>query len=234
MRLHIVLCYLFYVKLTLSKITSLKKYLKACYKCARKLFIRFWPRLDVEARSILQRLEDTNKPGIKRIITLCVPRHGNRGDIAIALAQRKLFTENCPDFTLIELPGDLVRDYPGRIIRHLNANDILLTNGGGYFGSFWRHDELEALYILRHFPNNRVIIMPQTICYFNSKQGRRELSHDRKAFSVFTDLHVFVRDRNSYDLINSNNLYPYAKSVELVPDMVCSMDGKDCIAPPPQ
>ena len=205
---------------------------RAAKKAAKKVIRTLRPRLDDETKGILSRLADTNNSQHKRIIPLCVPRHGNRGDIAIALAQRKLFTQDCPDYTLIELPGDLCRDYPGRIIRHINKSDILLTNGGGYFGSFWRNDELEALHILRHFPNNRVIIMPQTIYYFNNEQGRRELAQDREAFSAFRNLHVFVRDRNSYDLIRSNNFYPNAKSVDLVPDMVCSMDCRESVAPP--
>ena len=194
-----------------------------CFRLARNI-LRPLNGLDDEAVNIIHRLKETNTRQHKRIITLCVPRHGNRGDIAIALAQRKLFTENLPDYTLIELPGDICRTKPDIIIKNLNSRDILLTNGGGYFGSFWRHDELEALYILKHFPNNKIIIMPQTIYYSDNEQGRSELADDKESFAVFTNLHVFVRDRNSYDMIHRENLFPNAKSVNHVPDMVCSMD----------
>lgn len=100
---------------------------------AKRVIRRVVPKLDDELREILARLHDTNKPGVNRIITLCVPRHGNRGDIAISLAQRKLFTEKCPGHVLIELPGDMCANYPGLIIKNLNEHDILITNGGGYF-----------------------------------------------------------------------------------------------------
>lgn len=66
--------------------------------------------------------------------------------------------------------------------------------------------------------------MPQTWYYSDDKKGRKELASDRKAFSRFTDLHVFARDRNSFSLIHRENIYPNAKSVNHVPDMVLSMD----------
>ena len=115
-------------------------------------------------------------------------------------------------------------NYPHLIIKNLNERDILTTNGGGYFGSLWRNEEIAELKILRHFPANRIIIMPQTWYYFDNQQGRKELAYDKRAFSRFTNLHVFARDRNSYDLIQRENLYPNAKSIHHVPDMVLSMD----------
>ncbi|MBQ7544813.1 MAG: polysaccharide pyruvyl transferase family protein [Synergistaceae bacterium] len=202
----------------------LKEALRNCYKPLKRAVRRLHPKLDDECRSIISTLKDTNKPGISRIITLNVPRYGNRGDIAIALAERRLFNEHCRDRLLIELPFDLCDDYPHLIIPHINSRDILMTVGGGWYGSFWRNAEMTALNILRHFPNNRVIIMPQTIYYFDSAQGRKELADDRKSFARFKDLHVFVRDRKSFEMIHSTNLFPNAQSVDLVPDMACSMD----------
>ena len=208
----------------------LKSAAKSCLSLAKKAAKRVTTRfLDGEARSIIARLSETNRPGVNRIITLCVPRHGNRGDIAISLAQRKLLAENFPGHVLIELPGDLCAGYPRLITRNLNTNDVLLTNGGGYFGSLWRNEMLAELNILRHFPHNRIIVMPQTWYYSDDGRGRKELACDRRAFSQFTDLHVFARDRNSFDLIQREGLYPNARSIHHVPDMVCSMDFTDLV-----
>ena len=218
--------HLYSLKETIKKIPGLKR----CKNSAKNLVRHFIPKLDDECRDILARLKDTNTPNSKRIITLVVPSHANRGDIAIALAQRKLLASRFPEHTLIEIPDQLCAQYPHLIIRRLNERDVLLTNGGGWFGSLWRHNQLEVVEIFRHFPNNRIVVMPQTVYYSGDEQGRNELAHDRKAFARFTDLHVFVRDRKSYDLIRRNDLYPNAKSIEHVPDMVCSLDYSELAA----
>ncbi len=140
---------------------------------AKKIIYYLRPKLDDECREIIAKLIETNRHDCKRIITLCVPRHGNSGDIAIALAQRKLLATKFPEYVLIELPGELCRDYPHIIVHNLNESDILIINGGSWFGSLWKHSEIEVLKILRHFPNNMIIIMPQTIYYFDNKQGKR-------------------------------------------------------------
>lgn len=212
------------IKPALKKIPGLQPCYSLAKRAAKKVIRHFIPKIDDECREILARLRNTNKPGTKRIIILCVPRHGNRGDIAISLAERELLTRNFPGHVLIELPGDFCASYSHLITKNLNSRDILMTNGGGYFGSLWRNEMLNALKITSNFPHNRIIIMPQTWYYFDNEQGRNELEYDRVAFAKFTDLHVFARDRNSYELIHRDNLYPNAKSVNHVPDMVLSMD----------
>ena len=212
------------LKAVLSKIPGLKPCYRAAKTAANNLLRYFRPKPDEELQQIINKLKDTNKPEHRRIILLNVPKHGNRGDIAIALAERKLLSENCKDFTLIEIPGVFCGYYSHLIKPHLNSRDILLVTGGGFFGSFWRNEPEWALKVLRHFRNNKVIILPQTVFYFDTDQGRKEIALDRKTFAKFSDLHVFVRDRNSYELISRVNLFPKAKSVNLVPDMVCSMD----------
>ena len=221
---RIKLRHLYSLKALIGRIPGLKPSFRFAKRTAKNLLRYVRPKLDDECRNILQKLKDTNTPGCRRIILLNVPRHGNRGDIAIALAERKLFTENCKDFTLIEIPGVFCGEYSHLIRQHINSRDILCITGGGFFGSFWRNEPEWALKVLRHFRHNRVIIMPQTVFYFDNEQGMKELASDRKTFAKFSDLHVFVRDRNSYELISRTSLFPKAKSVELVPDMVCSMD----------
>ena len=221
---RIKLRHLYSLKAFIARIPGLKPSFRFAKRTAKKLLRHFRPKLDDECSQILAKLRDTNNPSCRRIINLVVPRHGNRGDIAIALAERRLFTENCKSFTLIEIPSEMCGEYSHLIRQHLNSKDILLITGGGFFGSFWRNEPEAALKVLRYLKHNRVIIMPQTVFYFDNKQGRKELALDRKSFANFSDLHVFVRDRNSYELISRTNLFPNAKSVDLVPDMVCAMD----------
>lgn len=161
----------------------------------------------------------------KRIIVLCVPhQHGNRGDQAIAIAEKKLLEEQCSDYAIVEIPAGLCEFYTKALKPYLRPNDIYMVHGGGNFGSLWRHNELAALRVLQYVPNSRVIVFPQTIYYSSDTIGDEQLQADRKAFAQLTDLHIFVRDQFSYDFIQKQDLFPNAKHVFLIPDMVISLD----------
>jgi len=182
-------------------------------------------KLDVDSASVISTLKNTKNSHNGRIIILCIPHgHGNRGDHAIAYAQRKLLEQHYSCDRIIEIPTKLCEFYSHRIIPHLQEKDIFLVCGGGWFGSLWRHNELAACNVLKHFVNSRILIMPQTIYYTNNKKGRKEFEKDKHVFSKLKDLHVYVREETSYKFIIESNLFPNAKSINLIPDMVLSLN----------
>ena len=189
-----------------------------------KRFSRFFRPLDASCKNIISILRDTKKES-GRLIMLCVPHlHGNRGDLAISFAQREFLEQNFPSRRIIEIPTVLCEFHSRQVIPYLNSKDIFLVCGGGWFGSLWRHNEIAALNILRHFNNNRIIILPQTIYYTQDTKGKREFDNDYKIFSKMNDLHVFVREQSSYEFICKTHLFGAAKNVLLIPDMVLSLD----------
>lgn len=194
------------------------------FLCRAKRFTENFRPLDVVCQNVISILKETKKES-GRLIILCVPHlHGNRGDLAISFAQRKFLEQNFPSRTIIEIPTVLCEFHSRQVIPYLNSKDIFLVCGGGWFGSLWRHNEIAALNILRHFNNNRIIIFPQTVYYTQDAKGKQEFNNDYRLFSKMNDLHVFVRGQSSYEFIHKMHLFKSAKNVHLIPDMVLSLD----------
>lgn len=106
--------------------------------------------------------------------------------------------------------------YKNEIQKIITAGDIILIHGGGFLGDLWLNEEEMARDILVRFPDNKVIILPQTI-FFTTGVGRAEYEKSKQIYSQHRNLSIFVRDSNSYQLLKKmlpNN------NIELTPDMV--------------
>ncbi len=213
-------------KIQLKKIASKHKALKRLGKNIIKVKRKIKHKQNSleEYQNIFDLLTNTYSEE-KRIILLCVPhKHGNRGDQAIALAEVKLLKEKCADNTIIEIPAFICEFYAHVLKNYVKSTDIFFIHGGGNFGSLWRHNQLAALNVIQYVPDSCIIVFPQTIYYSDDALGNAQIDEDRKAFSKFTNLHIFVRDKSSYDLVKRSNLFFNAKSVDLIPDIVLSLD----------
>lgn len=96
---------------------------------------------------------------------------------------------------------------------------ILLT-GGGNFGDLWRIHHTDRLKIIARYPDNRIVMCPQSVWYTDKNLIRT----DSDAFAMHTDLHLCARDRWSYEFMKKhfgrNHTY-------LVPDMAfCIADHR--------
>lgn len=79
------------------------------------------------------------------------------------------------------------------------GSDCIILNGGGNFGDlYYKHQKFREK-ILEKFPNNKIIIMPQTI-HFSDK---RHLEKSIKKFSKHSNLVIFARDINSLEIIKN-------------------------------
>jgi pyruvyl transferase EpsO len=92
-------------------------------------------------------------------------------------------------------------------------------HGGGNFGDLWRIHQDFRLDILRQYPNNKIIIFPQTV-YYDSKQL---LSEDASIMAKHKNLTVCARDRMSYDILKQH----FSNNILLVPDMAFYMDMRE-------
>ena len=71
--------------------------------------------------------------------------------------------------------------------------------------------------IIKDFPNNKIIILPQTIYYEKNKEGEEELSKSIDIYGRHKDLTIFARGKQSFEAAKkyfSNN------KIELMPDSV--------------
>lgn len=94
----------------------------------------------------------------------------------------------------------------------ISKNVIILMQGGGNFGDLWRRHVEFTLKIIKEYPDNRIIILPQTVHY----EDRDVMMNDAHIFSTHKDLIICARDNKSYELLNK---YYGKNKIILVPDM---------------
>jgi pyruvyl transferase EpsO len=116
--------------------------------------------------------------------------------------------------------------------RSIDAETIILLQGGGNFGDLWNGPHAFRRKIITSYMNNTIIILPQTVFYANEDT----IETDKALFGKHPSLFICVRDKNSYQLLKQH----FTKNtVLLVPDMAfcipalqlkqyqCKSSGKD-------
>ncbi len=98
----------------------------------------------------------------------------------------------------------------------LSANTIILITGGGYMGDIWRKAWQQVLNVLSWYPNNPVVILPNTVHYNDPDV----MEADIRFFSSHGNLTVCMRDLPSYKWAKEK----LACRVLLVPDMAFCMN----------
>lgn len=145
-------------------------------------------------------------------VLLDLPYHNNVGDSLIWQGEED-FLKTLPYKCLLKsgcLKISLIKKY-------IKPNTIILCHGGGNFGDIWLNHQLFRKQIIEAFPNNRIIIFPQTIGFSNQCR----LKQDSLFFSKYPNVRICVRDKVSLDIaekfFDGNNLL-------LIPDMAFFMD----------
>src|SRR5690625_466830 len=103
-------------------------------------------------------------------------------------------------------------------VKHDFLKDIntILFQGGGNFGDIYKKNQEFRLKIIENYKDKRIIVLPQSVYYKNIQN----LKSDAEIMNQHPDLHIMVRDKDSFDLLNQ---YLECK-VYLVPDMAFCMD----------
>ena len=95
----------------------------------------------------------------------------------------------------------------------LSSKTIILMHGGGNFGDIWRQHQEFRLKVIKHYPNNRIIILPQTVFYSNPKIAMRDAAIMRQHRNVI----ICARDMRSLKFLKA---FRFSKNLLLLPDMV--------------
>jgi len=103
-----------------------------------------------------------------------------------------------------------VLDFPDGL--NIPADRILVLQGGGNFGDLYPVHQRLREKIVADYPSHRVVILPQTIFY----RRRAELERTARVLNGHEDVHLFVRDHQSYQL--ATGTFDRC-SVHLSPDM---------------
>ncbi len=162
---------------------------------------------------------DRKSDNATRFILLNTPSYDNLGDHAIAMAERAFLKTGYRN-DVIELCDDncrhCMRDISGRITN----NDILMITGGGNMGSLYGGYNNVFQRVLEHFPDNNIIIFPQSVHYGADEMGMKILERAKYLFNAHRRLMVCARDGESYRKLA--RYFPSCGRL-LIPDMVLSM-----------
>lgn len=149
-------------------------------------------------------------------VLLDVPNHSNIGDTLILegelkylkeLNQKCLYTSNIFTFDSAKIP----------------KHAIILLHGGGNFGDVWSVNQKYRNQIIKDFPNNKIIIFPQTL-HYNDEQNA---INDSILYKTHPNLIICARDKISFETAKkyfTNNM------IYMLPDMAFFNDFSEYIS----
>lgn len=138
----------------------------------------------------------------------------NLGDHAIAKAT-KAFFKNHYGLILIEVPMRTMHELLPFVKERVSSEDILFITGGGFIGSIWFDGELELREIVEMFPNNKIIVLPQSMCWEEGSEVEKQKSIT--LYQNHGDMIFCARDKATFKEMKKD--YHFAE-IKLLPDLV--------------
>lgn len=171
-----------------------------------------------EAEQALQLL-DKYKSAEKRIVFCGVPTHKNLGDQAQRYCINKWCRENYPDYEIVQISTwpFYENDFIRRFEQFIKNDDIIVVQSG-YCTTSRHKDHKMHRYLVSHFPENRILIMPQTVNFAEKRDGIAT----GKIYNNHANLLFLARDKKSFE---SAKEYFTKTRVLLYPDIVTSLIG---------
>jgi exopolysaccharide biosynthesis predicted pyruvyltransferase EpsI len=139
------------------------------------------------------------------------PDHPNVGDSAIWIGERLYLANRGVPVTYI--CSDLTYSENG--LRARVAGGPILISGGGNLGDLWPDCEEQREAVIRAFPRNRIIQLPQSI-WFNHSSN---LARARAVFDSHPDLTILVRDQRSLEIARNE----FRATSVICPDMAFAL-----------
>lgn len=156
----------------------------------------------------------------KAIILLSTPTHGNLGDQAIVLAQRRMIEGLGYGGALVEVSADEYAEHTGIVDRAITHRDLICITGGGNMGTLWKREDDVIARIIRSHAENRILVFPETCYYTDDSIGRQRLAKNRAVYSRCPRLVLSFRDEASY--LFAKREFPNTRAM-YVPDVVLSL-----------
>lgn len=198
------------------------------YKILKKVkivldYLKRIPMKFREYKKVKNILKFVNK-NQKKILYVGIPLHPNLGDQAQYYCITKWLKENYSEYKIIEIPDILINSNFMRINKRIfdiiNLNDIIVFQSG-YRTTDVANIKGEYAHrkIIQMFPENKILVFPQTINFKSVK----EMKASKEAYSKGKRILFLARDKKSFDIAKDNYV---ANKVELYPDIVTSLIGK--------
>lgn len=166
---------------------------------------------------VAARINHVKNQNASKIFLLATPCHGNLGDHAIVYAETQIIQSVAPEKAIIEISNIEYFQCKQTLPRYISNHDIIVIDGGGNLGTLWPFEDDKIADIISRFSKNKIIVFPQTCFYDATKDNSERITRNRSIYEEASDLHVFLRDKASYNLFQK--LFPNVKAC-LVPDTV--------------
>jgi len=145
-------------------------------------------------------------------ILIDLPYHSNIGDLLIWEGEEN-FLKTIP-FKCLYRSSNRTFEY-----KKISDDVIVLIHGGGNFGDVWRAHQIFHLNIVKYYPNNKIIFLPQTVHY----DSKINLGIDSEIMSKHKNLTICARDNVSYGILHN---YFANNTILLEPDMAFYINPK--------
>lgn len=157
---------------------------------------------------ILEFIEDKND-----VVFVDFPLHHNIGDLLILSGTIKFFKDNSINVRshLSTYNTDITQ-----INKNITNKTTIVCHGGGNFGDIYDAHQKLRENIVKSFPDNRVIILPQT-AYFNKTENQEK---SKNIFKTHNNVIMFARDEATYNIFSDFSNHTY-----LMPDMAHELYG---------
>lgn len=165
---------------------------------------------------------DKIKKDKKNIFVFLGGFYQNLGDMAITYAQVEFLKQAYPDANVVTIPSTQTYEAVKTIKNYISKEDIITTIGGGNMSDMYQSLEDARLYVVKNFPDNKIISFPQTIDFNNSKS----LNVSRKVYRNHKNLTIFARE--NYSFVRAKQYFPGVKISEC-PDIVLSLNKIESI-----
>lgn len=181
--------------------------------------IMWYPWTVISADISFSQLEERAVYDTKKYFLLNTPDYMNLGDHAIAIAESRYLTEHVGKF--VELGSNICHiDGLRRLSSYVKPYDVIFVQGGGNMGSLWRMCEENIRNIVRTFPDNKIVIFPQSVYYGDSEEESAYFAQSQEIYNGHKDLLICSRDCRSYNFVNNS----YKCKSMLLPDMALTLE----------
>lgn len=148
--------------------------------------------------------------------------YGNLGDHKIMMEIRHFFRCYFPKFEVREISCRHYEEKRQELLCQVQNGDILAAPGGGSIGDVYLpYGEKYMRDMIQCFPNNQIIIFPQSLFYTKSELGEAERKNTAAIFDSHPDLTLALRDQNAYQ--EAKKMFRRTKLM-LIPDIVLFSD----------
>lgn len=169
---------------------------------------------------IMYDVQTTSEKNI-RCFYMDAASYNNLGDQAIALSMEVFLKDIFGEDNVCVINEMEIISYLNSLKMQIKTTDVIALSGGGNMGDLYPRYEAIRRLIIKNFPDNKIVIFPQTIDYTEDSYGERELKKSQRIYSQHKNLWVSAREEKSYSKMKE--LY---QNVLLVPDIVFYLKGK--------